>query len=59
MQALVLKRYPAQLSLTALTSLIGAVESALVGVICDHNKPNSWAIGWNIELLTVVYTVSI
>eukprot|EP00253_Pinus_taeda_P017882 PITA_17882 len=55
-QAPILKRYPAQLSLTALTSLIGAVESALIAVIYEHNKPNIWAIRWNIKLLSVVYS---
>eukprot|EP00253_Pinus_taeda_P009598 PITA_09598 len=54
-QAPVLKRYPAQLSLTALTSLIGAAESALIAVICEHKKSNFWAVGWNIELLSVLY----
>lgn len=55
-QAPILKRYPAQLSLTALMSLIGAVESALMAVILEYKKPNVWAIGWNIELLSVVYS---
>lgn len=54
-QAPVLKRYPAQLSLTALTSLIGAAESAVIAVICEHKKSNFWAVGWNIELLSVLY----
>eukprot|EP00253_Pinus_taeda_P028279 PITA_28279 len=55
-QAPILKRYPAQLSLTALMSLIGAVESALMAVILEYKKPNVWAIGWNIELLSIVYS---
>lgn len=54
-QAPILKRYPAQLSLTALTSLFGAVESAVVAVICQHKKFNIWAIGWNIKVFSVVY----
>lgn len=54
-QAPILKRYPAQLSLTALTSLFGAVESAMVAVICQHKKFNIWAIGWNIKVFSVVY----
>eukprot|EP00253_Pinus_taeda_P034718 PITA_34718 len=55
-QAPILKRYPAQLSLAALTTLIGAVESALIAVIYENDKPNIWAIGWNIKLLSVVYS---
>jgi hypothetical protein len=57
-QAPILKRYPAQLSLTAFTHLIGAVESAVIAVICEYKKSNLWAIGWNIELLSVVYSVT-
>lgn len=56
-QAPIRKRYPAKLSLTALMSLIGAVESALMAIILEYKKPNVWAIGWNIELLSVVYSV--
>lgn len=55
-QAPILRRYPAQLSLTAFTHLIGAVESALIAVICEYKKSNLWAIRWNIELLSVVYS---
>lgn len=55
-QGPVLKRYPTQLSLTALMTLVSAVESALIGVIFEHNKSNMWAIGWNMELLSVVYS---
>jgi drug/metabolite transporter (DMT)-like permease len=54
-QAPVLKKYPAQLSLTALLCLIGSVQSALIAGICEHKKSKLWAIGWNIELLSVVY----
>eukprot|EP00253_Pinus_taeda_P012049 PITA_12049 len=55
-QAHVLKRYPVQLSLTTLMCLIGAVESALIAVIFEDRKSNVWAIGWNIKLLSVLYT---
>jgi len=55
-QAPVLKRYPAPLSLAALMTLVSAVESALLGVISEHKNSNLWAIGWNIELLSVIYS---
>ena len=57
-QAPVLKRYPTQLSLTALATLVSAVESALIGVLWEYKNINFWAIGWNMELLSVVYSVS-
>ena len=56
-QAPVLKRYPTQLSLTALATLVSAVESALIGVLWECKNINFWAIGWNMELLSVVYSV--
>lgn len=55
-QAPIMKRYPAQLSLTALSSFVASVESALIAVICEHKKPNLWAIRWNVELLSVLYS---
>ncbi|KAH9329007.1 hypothetical protein KI387_001115 [Taxus chinensis] len=55
-QGPVLKRYPAQLSVTALICLLSAVQSALVGVICGHNNFKMWAINGNMQLLSVLYT---
>lgn len=54
-QAKVLKRYPANISLTALMCLTGAIESSLIAIVYEGNKSNIWAMGWNIELLSVVY----
>lgn len=58
MQAYTLKRYPAQLSLTTWMSLIGAVQSAVFMVIVEH-KRSSWAIGFDVDLWSIVYGVSI
>ncbi|CAN1180902.1 WAT1-related protein At4g08300 [Linum perenne] len=54
MQALTLKRYPAQLSLTAWMSAIGAVQSAVFTVIVKHNK-SAWTIGFNVDFWSTVY----
>ncbi|CAI0570349.1 unnamed protein product [Linum tenue] len=54
MQALTLKRYPAQLSLTAWMSAIGAVQSAAFTVIVEHNKA-AWTIGFNVDLWSTIY----
>ncbi|CAI0559046.1 unnamed protein product [Linum tenue] len=54
MQALTLKRYPAQLSLTAWMSAVGAVQSAVFTVIIEHNK-SAWTIGFNIDLWSIIY----
>eukprot|EP00253_Pinus_taeda_P011924 PITA_11924 len=55
-QAPVLKTYPAQLSLTAISCLFGSIQSGLIAVIWEHKKSSIWALGWNVELLGVVYS---
>ncbi|CAI0458021.1 unnamed protein product [Linum tenue] len=54
MQALTLKRYPAQLSLTAWMSALGAAQSAVFTAIIEHNK-SAWAIGFNVDLWSTIY----
>ncbi|KEH42709.1 putative EamA domain-containing protein [Medicago truncatula] len=55
MQASTLKRYPAQLSLTALMCFIGAVQSAVFTMIAEHDNPSAWIIGFNIDLWSTIY----
>lgn len=55
-QSPVVKKYPAQLSLTAIMCMFGAVQSGVLALICEYKTPSVWAIGWNIELLSYVYT---
>ncbi|KAG9441647.1 hypothetical protein H6P81_017501 [Aristolochia fimbriata] len=54
MQAVTLKRYPAQLSLTTWMSFLGAAQSAVFTVIVEH-KPSAWALGFNVDLWSVLY----
>lgn len=53
-QASILKRYPAQLSLTTWMCIVGATQSAVFTVIVEHN-PSSWSIGLNIDLWATLY----
>uniref|UniRef100_A0A0D6QTB5 WAT1-related protein n=1 Tax=Araucaria cunninghamii TaxID=56994 RepID=A0A0D6QTB5_ARACU len=55
-QGPVLKRYPSQLSFTALMCIFGSVQSGLSGIVVEHNNLDIWAIRWNIQLLTILYT---
>ncbi|CAN6480263.1 unnamed protein product [Victoria cruziana] len=54
-QAWVIPCYPAQLSLTALMCFMATFQSAAVAVSLNH-KASQWKIGWNIQLLSYVYT---
>ncbi|XP_034686479.1 WAT1-related protein At5g07050-like [Vitis riparia] len=54
MQAITLKRYPAQLSLTTWMSFIGAAQSAVFSVCVEHSRA-AWTIGFNIDLWSTVY----
>jgi drug/metabolite transporter (DMT)-like permease len=56
-QVPVAKKYPAELSLTALMCMLGAVQSGVLAFICEYKTPSVWSISWNIELLSYVYTV--
>ncbi|XP_042442695.1 WAT1-related protein At5g07050-like isoform X1 [Zingiber officinale] len=55
MQAVTLKRYPAQLSLTAWMSLIGATQSASFTALVQH-QPAAWKIGFDIKLWCILYS---
>lgn len=57
MQAITLKRYPAQLSLTTWMSFIGAAQSA-VFTVCIEHKRAAWTVGFNIDLWSILYAVS-
>ncbi|WVY91819.1 hypothetical protein V8G54_037333 [Vigna mungo] len=53
--SITVKRYPAELSLSSLICLGGALQSAVVAVIADHN-PRAWAIGFDYTLYGPLYT---
>ncbi|XP_010260895.1 PREDICTED: WAT1-related protein At5g07050-like [Nelumbo nucifera] len=54
LQAPTIKKYPAPLSLTSLTCLVGTLQAAIVTVIVDH-KASSWRLNWDITLLSPIY----
>ncbi|WRX09120.1 EamA domain - like 6 [Theobroma cacao] len=56
MQAVTLKKYPAQLSLTAWMNCIGGGQSAVFAVFLQH-KPNAWSINmFSIRFWTITYS---
>ncbi|KAJ6810044.1 WAT1-related protein-like isoform X1 [Iris pallida] len=54
MQALTLKRYPAQLSLTTWMNFVGAAQSAVFTVCIEHER-EAWTIGLDIKLWSILY----
>ncbi|KAL4185354.1 hypothetical protein AMTRI_Chr10g230280 [Amborella trichopoda] len=53
-QALVLKQYPAQLSMTGIMCFMGSIQSAIIALVTKEST--AWRVGWNVELLACVYT---
>ncbi|XP_044490873.1 WAT1-related protein At1g68170-like [Mangifera indica] len=54
-QAKMSEQYPCQYSITALVSLMTAMES-VVFALCKEKDLSQWKLGFNIRLLTVAYT---
>lgn len=50
------KTYPCPYSVAALTSVMGAVQAVVFG-LCTERNWGDWKMGWNVRLLTVVYSV--
>ncbi|KAJ1376898.1 EamA domain [Sesbania bispinosa] len=57
LQSITLKRYPAEMSLSSLICLVGAVQAFLVALVAEHHAGiAAWAIGWDFRLYGPLYT---
>ncbi|KAM3736811.1 hypothetical protein ACB098_09G009400 [Castanea mollissima] len=56
LQAITLKSYPAELSLTAWICLLGSIEGTIVALVMERGKAAIWAIGWDVKLLAALYS---
>ncbi|KAJ6807804.1 putative WAT1-related protein [Iris pallida] len=54
LQAVTLKRYSAQLSLTTLICFVGTLQAIAVTFVMER-KPSAWAIGFDMNLLAAAY----
>jgi hypothetical protein len=54
----VVRKYPAQLSLTAIILFQGTIVSILVALIFKP-KAFAWRLKWGIELLIILYSVRV
>ncbi|VVB08335.1 unnamed protein product [Arabis nemorensis] len=55
LQSITIKKYPADLSLSALICLSGAVQSTAVALVMERH-PSGWAVGWDARLFAPLYT---
>ncbi|XP_022993516.1 WAT1-related protein At2g39510-like isoform X2 [Cucurbita maxima] len=55
LQAITLKWYPAELSLTALICLVGSIGDTGVALVMERGSPSAWALHLDTQLLAVVY----
>ncbi|XVE99519.1 hypothetical protein REPUB_Repub03eG0206000 [Reevesia pubescens] len=56
LQAITLKSYPAELSLTTLICFFGTIESATVALVMERGNAAAWSIHWDSKLLAAVYS---
>ncbi|XP_077218360.1 WAT1-related protein At5g07050-like [Tasmannia lanceolata] len=54
LQAITMRRYTANLSLTALICFMGTLQSIAVTLVMEH-RPSVWTIGWDMNLLAAAY----
>ncbi|XP_058206320.1 WAT1-related protein At5g64700-like [Rhododendron vialii] len=54
-QVKLFKLFPYKYWATMLTCIIASVQGAVVGLCIDTNK-GSWALGWNLQLVTIIYS---
>ncbi|XP_022732827.1 WAT1-related protein At4g08290-like [Durio zibethinus] len=55
LQSITIKKYPAEISLSSLICLAGAIQSLGIALAVEH-RPSGWAVGWNSRLLAPLYS---
>ncbi|XP_035547569.1 WAT1-related protein At2g39510-like isoform X2 [Juglans regia] len=55
LQAITLRSYPAELSLTALICLMGTVENTILALVIERGNPTAWSIHMDTKLLAALY----
>ncbi|XP_043699751.1 WAT1-related protein At2g39510-like [Telopea speciosissima] len=56
LQAITLKSYPAELSLTVWICLMGTIQGALVALAFEHGNPSIWSLQRDMKLVAVLYS---
>ena len=58
LQAITLRKYPAEMSLATWVCFVGALQSSVVAVCAERHRPHAWSLGWDIRLFAPAYAVS-
>ncbi|CAK7325636.1 unnamed protein product [Dovyalis caffra] len=56
LQAITLKSYPVELSLTAWICFMGTIEGSILAVVMERGNLSAWSIGLDSKLLAAVYS---
>lgn len=56
LQAITLKTYPAELSLTAWICLLGTAEGAIVALVMERGNVAVWSLKWDTKFLAALYS---
>ncbi|KAL8152645.1 hypothetical protein V2J09_010405 [Rumex salicifolius] len=56
LQAITLKSYPVELSLTAWICFLGTLEGTAVALVMEKGKSSVWQIGWDSRILAATYS---
>ncbi|KAI3799804.1 hypothetical protein L1987_35107 [Smallanthus sonchifolius] len=56
LQAVTLKKYPAQLSLTTLICMMGALQGTVMTLFIEKAKKDIWSINWDAKLFATLYS---
>ncbi|XP_041025930.1 WAT1-related protein At2g37460-like [Juglans microcarpa x Juglans regia] len=56
LQAITLKTYPAELSLTAWICLLGSLEGTVVALVIEKGNTAIWSLNWDVKLLAALYS---
>ncbi|VFQ63798.1 unnamed protein product [Cuscuta campestris] len=56
LQAITLRTYPTELSMTAWICLLGTGEGAIVALVMERGNPSVWSINWDTKFLAALYS---
>ncbi|KAK7275668.1 hypothetical protein RIF29_16789 [Crotalaria pallida] len=56
LQAITLRKYPAEMSLATWVCFVGAIQSSAVTLFMERHSPHSWSLGFDSSLLACAYS---